>query len=128
MERFKLESAYLGIKLIDEKRIKGCIGEEFSWRECLKINYIDLNCFAHTRNRLENMKQKWNYSFDERINRLVDWDFILRITEDVECRYLSLYLVNYYCGDMIKRITTSNYRKKNELASLMTYIQNKHLR
>ena len=51
--------------------------------KCFESNYVDLNCFAHTRNRLVNIQRKWNYNFDETIHRLVDWDFILRITEGI---------------------------------------------
>jgi len=126
MKKFSLESAYLGIKLIDENGIKGCIGHDFSWEKCFESNYVDLNCFAHTRNRLVNIQRKWNYNFDETIHRLVDWDFILRITEGIACKYLSLFLVDYYCGEQIRRITTSNYMQHGELADLITYIQNKH--
>ena len=122
----RLKSAYLGIKLIDEEGIHGCLGQDFSWNQCLHKNYIDLNCFAHTRNQLNEMKRLWGYYFDESINRLVDWDFILRMTKNEQCKYLSLFLVNYYCGSEGSRITKSNYTQRGELKDLMKYIQHKH--
>ena len=126
MLRHRLKSAYLGIKLMDEEGIRGCLGQNFSWHQCLHKNYIDLNCFAHTRNQLNEMKRLWGYYFDESINRLVDWDFILRMTKNEQCKYLSLFLVNYYCGNKGERITRSMYTKPNELKYLKKYIQKKH--
>ena len=72
------------------------------------------------------MKRLWGYYFDESINRLVDWDFILRMTKNEQCEYLSLFLVNYYCGPEGSRITKSNYTQRGELKDLMKYIQHKH--
>ena len=72
MIRYKLQAVYLGLKLVDEGRIKGCIGERFSWEACHKENYIDVNSFAHTRDQLQLMERKWGYNFDGKIHRLVD--------------------------------------------------------
>jgi len=124
--KYKLQAAYLGLKLVDEGGVRGCIGKTFSWKDCHSANYIDINCFAHTRLQLQEMRRNWNYHFDESIDRLVDWDFILRLTKGQKCRFLELYLVNYYCGRMIKRITRSNYLKDSDLRKLIFYIQSKH--
>ena len=126
MMKSKLECAYLGIKLINENGIKSCLGREFSWKDCHTKNYVDLNCFAHTRNQLKSMKKQWGYGFDESIQRLVDWDFILRMTHGQKCEYLDLFLVDYYCGSNGSRITSSYYTKESELTSLIQYIQGKH--
>jgi glycosyltransferase involved in cell wall biosynthesis len=49
-------------------------GFEFN-RETLKSeNYIDLGVFVHHKNYIH------QFSFDEKLKRLVDWDFILQIT------------------------------------------------
>lgn len=53
-------------------------------------NYIDLNCFVHRRSVLD-----MGIRFDEKLRRLVDWDFILRISDSykifsvpvLQCRY-----------------------------------------
>ena len=126
MVKSKLECTYLGIKLINENGIENCLSREFSWEDCHTKNYIDLNCFAHTRRQLDDMKKRWGYGFDESIQRLVDWDFILRMTKNQQCKYLSLFLVNYYCGEKGERITRSRYTKINELKCLINYIQKKH--
>ena len=39
-------------------------------------NYVDLNCFCHTREIYERLG-----GFDEKLNRFVDWDLILRYME-----------------------------------------------
>ena len=126
MCKYNLECAYLGIKLFNEKGIQGCIGREFSWNECHLRNYIDINCFAHTRKALLAMNKNWGYNFDESISRLVDWDFILRMTKFSRIKFLNLYLAEYYCGTAMPRITNSFYTKNEELKSLIKYIQDKH--
>ena len=126
MVKYELECAYLGMKLINEAGIYGCLSQKFEWDNCHKKNYIDLNCFAHTRNKLNNMKSQWGYGFDESINRLVDWDFILRMTRKERCEHLSLFLVDYYCGSKGSRITNTNYTEIKEFSELIRFIQGKH--
>ena len=126
MSKFKLKCAYLGFKYVDENGTQGCLGQDFSWDECLKQNYIDLNCFAHTQEQLKISNSHWHYNFDESIDRLVDWDFILRITKNVRCKFLRLFLVNYYCGSKVSRITNTVYKNKEELIRIIQFIQNKH--
>jgi hypothetical protein len=48
-------------------------GEAFDWNECLRGNYIDLNIFAHLRQD--------QIKFDTDLPRVVDWDYILRVTK-----------------------------------------------
>jgi glycosyltransferase involved in cell wall biosynthesis len=51
--------------------------EEFDWDRVLRANYIDLNTVVHRR-ALMNI----HGVFDESLDRLVDWDLLLRFTKD----------------------------------------------
>ena len=63
-------------------------------------NYIDLNCFSHKSNILNEIK-----GFDESICRLVDWDFILRISNDFKIYSIPVILSKYYNHDFEDRIS-----------------------
>lgn len=54
-------------------------------------NYIDLNCFAHRRKVLDTPIR-----FDENLQRLVDWDFILKISNSFRIFSVPVLLSNYY--------------------------------
>ncbi|OZI56395.1 glycosyltransferase family 2 protein [Bordetella genomosp. 4] len=54
-------------------------------------NYIDLNCFLHKRNIVEK-----GIRFDESLQRLVDWDFILRINSGFRIISIPVLLSRYY--------------------------------
>ena len=79
------------------------LGNYFDWRQCLTSNYIDLNCFAVKRLSLNNTR----IDFDEKLERFVDWDLILRCTANARVSFLDCALVNYYNGNLHKRITTN---------------------
>ena len=63
-------------------------------------NYIDLNCFCHKSNILNEIK-----GFDESMWRLVDWDFILRISNDFKIYSIPVILSKYYNHDFEDRIS-----------------------
>ncbi|OZI48373.1 glycosyltransferase family 2 protein [Bordetella genomosp. 4] len=54
-------------------------------------NYIDLNCFLHRRNILDK-----GIRFDETLQRLVDWDFILQINAVFRIVSVPVLLSRYY--------------------------------
>lgn len=68
-------------------------------------NYIDLNCFAHTKQVFDEIG-----GFNESLYRLVDWDLILRI-----CNYSKVYSVpvilsKYYMDVTDNSISAANNR------------------
>ena len=69
----------------------GTAGEPFSFKKLLIDNYIDLNTFVHTKDLLN-----YTGTFDPEINRLSDWDLMLRVTSIVEPIFVPKALVDYY--------------------------------
>ncbi|CAM4334424.1 Glycosyltransferase 2-like domain-containing protein [Bordetella tumbae] len=63
-------------------------------------NYVDLNCFAHRREVLEA-----DIFFDDSLSRLVDWDFILRISESFRMVSIPVLLSRYYLNAAENTIT-----------------------
>ena len=72
----------------------------------LNGNYVDLNCFAH---------KKYVYDvvggFDESLNRLVDWDIVLRVSNKFKMYSIPVLLSKYYFDVAKNRI--SDYSSKN---------------
>lgn len=73
--------------------INATVGEEFDFKKLLIKNYIDMNAFVHAKECIEDTG-----FFDERLTRLVDWDFILRITEKYRPLFIPHVHVDYYMG------------------------------
>ena len=115
MEFFSLESAFCAARLIgdcDEQ----WLGDYFSWELCAEMNYIDLNCFM--------FKPKGSdHVFDESLQRLVDWDFILNVTKEAKTSYLPSPLVRYCNRKSRKRISTTVKQSEKQILS----IQNRYL-
>lgn len=63
-------------------------------------NYIDMNCFAH-----KSYIYKKIGGFDESLWRLVDWDFILKISNNFKIYSIPVILSKYYNHDEEDRIT-----------------------
>ena len=88
-----VRAAYCGLKALgDGGTIRFYRGESFNFLECLSANYIDMNCFAHR--RLDYSK----FQFDPKLRRLVDWDYILRVTRTCGATFVPYLGVNYYHG------------------------------
>lgn len=68
-------------------------------------NYIDINCFCHKRYVIDEVG-----GFDERIWRLIDWDLILRISNQMRIYSVPTILCNYYEHDFKDRITNMPFR------------------
>ena len=128
MESFSLESAYCQISLQDDNdQMRDFRGDIFSWQSCLKQNYIDLNCFMHRGHLYMNKKDScFPHFFDSNLPRLVDWDYILRVTKNTKTSYLPLALVSYYDGELHQRITNIEGQESNKFLEFKTIIQNKH--
>ena len=107
---------YKKIPLLNKMFLRAVMGEEFNFDRLLKKSYIDLNTFVHSRECIETVGL-----FDETLKRLVDWDYIIRITAIYEPVFVPEVLVNYYlniCGDSIAKteredIALKAIRKKN---------------
>ncbi len=95
----KKEMAYCMCNFFEKNRESGniqktkTVGKEFNFNELLKENYIDLNSLIHTRKCIE-----FTGFFDEKLKRLNDWDFIIRITSRFEPLFVPEILVDYYYG------------------------------
>jgi len=83
--------------------VLGYHGEPFDWAQCLEGNYIDMNVFAHRRDLIETCGV-----FDPDLQRMVDWDLILRFTRQHGAGYVPL-IGCIYAQDRADsgRITTS---------------------
>ena len=68
-------------------------------------NYIDLNCFAHTKRTYDEIG-----GFNESLYRLVDWDFILRICNNFKVYSVPVILSKYYMGVTDNSISSANER------------------
>lgn len=119
------ECLYAASKLQDRNQnILGYRGEPFHWAQCLEGNYIDMNVFGH---RAELIKK--HSTFDTDLQRMVDWDLILRFTRENGAGYCPI-LGCIYLEDSedTGRISTSKpyiYRKlvhtKNRLGLNTTF-------
>ncbi len=61
----------------------GFRGKPYDWHDNLAANDVDLNVFCHRA-----VFYGRHGGFDERLKRMVDWDFILRLTKDCGALYL----------------------------------------
>jgi GT2 family glycosyltransferase/glycosyltransferase involved in cell wall biosynthesis len=115
-----LDAAYSGVELKDDKGVtKGFRGDNFSWQECIKQNYVDLNAFGHT------AKAIGNELFDTSLRRLVDWDLIIRITRHQRTAYAPFLGVTYHDGESGNRITKTEYTQ-DALLVLQAAIREKY--
>ena len=67
-------------------------------------NYIDLNCFCHKPHVLNEIN-----GFDENLDRLIDWDFILKISNIFKIYSIPVILSKYYNHDSANRITNKPF-------------------
>jgi len=85
---------------------------EFSRKQLLKGNYIDMSTIVHRRKLYELFG-----GFDESIQRLDDWDLILKYTQNNDAKGLDIVAVNYRTLDDI-RITDNNLFGTNFVKTL----------
>lgn len=120
MEAGDLDACYSGELIQEDNYAISYLGKEFDWEECFHSNYIDLNSFGHSSELLYNCS-----SFDESINRLVDWDFILGVTAHNRTAYAPFIGVKYYDGFVGSRVTHTQHQG-DDLDLLIRYIRSKH--
>lgn len=81
----------------------GYRGEPFNWEQCVSGNYVDMNVFGHRLELVDGCGP-----FDTLLERMVDWDLILRYTRSEGAAYLPLIGCIYFeDGGDKGRITTS---------------------
>ena len=115
-----LDAAYCGTRIFnDDGRVTGFRGADFYWSACFDQNYIDMNCFCHKRSAVG------GHRFDQSLKRLVDWDFILRMTKNARVAFAPYCGVNYYDGQKGGRITLTEY-PGDQLAEAEKRIRAKH--
>ena len=83
----------------------------------LNNNYIDMNCFCHDKKIFNEIG-----GFDVNLKRLVDWDFILKITESFKIYSIPVLLSKYYLNNADNRIT----QLPVNIFNYLRIIQNKH--
>lgn len=85
------------------QEVMGYRGEPFNWDQCLSGNYIDMNVFGHRAGMI-----KTHGPFDETLERMVDWDLILRYTRESGAAYCPVLGCIYFEDtEDATRITTS---------------------
>ncbi len=72
-----VSSAYAGMVVRDEHgKVSSYLSSEFDWDACYEGNYVDMNVFMHRHDRT-----KGSLRFETQLRRMVDWDYILRMTK-----------------------------------------------
>lgn len=93
--------AYSAIKVHDNTKSVSITREStFDRTKLLEGNYIDLNIFMHKKSLFDKFG-----GFDEELTRLVDWDLILRYTENYEPYFLNEILAEYYLDSSLNNIS-----------------------
>jgi radical SAM protein with 4Fe4S-binding SPASM domain len=83
----------------------GVRGRRFNFKKLLAANYIDINTFVHSRYCVTKVGL-----WDESLRRVVDWDYILRVTAKFEPLFVPQVLVDYYLGTETNTVTfTESY-------------------
>lgn len=85
-------------------------------------NYIDINCFGHTRKILDKV-----VGFDESLSRLVDYDFILRVCRDYRVFSIPVLLSHYYLKKTNNSITETECLPKLDFSKYVSLSQRRML-
>lgn len=89
--------------------------KRFNYFDLKTKNFIDLNVFMHRRSLLDQVGL-----FDTSLKRMVDWDLILRITENQSVTFAPFIGAHYDSGPAADRITNS------ESLSYLDVVRDKH--
>lgn len=118
--RPQLQTAYCDLMAHDaDRREVYRKGQDYDYAELLDSNYIDLNTFVHRRSVSD-----ISGNFDEDLNRLVDWEFIIRATRDRAPIRLPYVGVDYHLNqEKLQNITSTV-----PLAANLTHVRRKHRR
>jgi glycosyltransferase involved in cell wall biosynthesis len=112
-------TAYSAIEVFDNVRNKRFIrNTPYDRKRLLTGNFIDLNIFMHRRILFEQLG-----GFNENLKRLVDWEFIIRLTKLNKPYFVNKVLAKYYLNKSLNNISNtedleSNQKKINKIHML----------
>ena len=107
----KFKSAYCALQVYDQVKNKYFVlNSPYNRNKILMGNYIDLNVFIHRRELYELFG-----GFNETLERLVDWDLILRYTKKDDPLFLDEILAQYYIHKKFDNISLkSNFEEQRK--------------
>lgn len=82
-------------------------------------NYIDINCFGHTRKSYDAID-----GFDASLRRLVDYDFILRLSVSFDIYSIPVILSNYFFNKAENTITDTEVFNPLKIENYIQHDQN----
>lgn len=101
--------AYCDVKITNQNTHKDYIlNQGFDRKKLLQASYIDLNGFIHKKHLFDERG-----GFDEDLSRLVDWDLIIKYTENNTPLHLHKTLVNCFISSKLNNIALSEPLKEN---------------
>lgn len=96
-----MHDGFAGARVIDRVRnMTYELRRHFDYQALLRSNYIDLNVFSHRRVVYEELG-----GFDEKLERLVDYDLILTYTRRYKPRVVLYPLCDYILSRELDNIT-----------------------
>ena len=107
-------SAYSAMSVIDRSgKVTSYLSSDFDWDACFEGNYVDMNVFMHRRDAKGTADEP--FRFESQLKRMVDWDYILRLTRDEPASHASFVGCRYHdavaAGDRISKSEPMIYRK-----------------
>lgn len=110
----KAESAYSAMAAIDSQgNITRYLSRDFDWDACYTGNYVDMNVFMHRRDATDHTGQP--VRFETRLKRMVDWDYILRMTRNKPAIHAPFLGCRYHDYETDGRISMSEPMAYREL-------------
>ena len=85
------------------------IGHEFNFDDLIQFNFIDMGVFVHSAKIYHEMG-----GFDVNLDRLVDWDLIIKYTEKYPPLFIDKVLLDYDDNTESPRISNSNKASADE--------------
>lgn len=75
---------------IKNSQSQSVIGHEFNFDELIRFNFIDLGVFVHSAKIYDEIG-----GFDVELNRVIDWDLIIKYTEKYPPKFIEKVLLDY---------------------------------
>ena len=104
-------TAYSALDVDDKFRNRKFIREiKYTRKELLRVNFIDLNIFVHKKFLYDQLG-----GFSESLERLVDWDLIIRYTRLNEPYFVDQVLAKYFLSEKLNNISNTVDLGENRL-------------
>ncbi len=87
---------------IKHRQSQAIIGRPFNFDELVQFNYIDLGVFVHAAAIYKELG-----GFDVKLNRLIDWDLIIKYTEKYPAKFIEKILLDYDNDPIFLRISNN---------------------